>query len=71
MSGDHAQQAIKAALTGDWEKARDLNSSIVKDEPDCTNNDSQYYKVLTDGKIVSWFKPNIEIYNERTSRIIS
>jgi len=44
---------------------------IVKDEPDCTNNDSQYYKVLTDGKIVSWFKPNIEIYNERTSRIIS
>ena len=37
MSGDHAQQAIKAALTGDWEKARDLNSSIVKDEPDNTD----------------------------------
>jgi hypothetical protein len=41
---------------------------IVTDEPDCTNSDSQYYKVLTDGKIVSWFKPNIEIYNERAAR---
>ena len=44
---------------------------IVKDEPECKNNDSQYYKVLTDGKIVSWFKPNIEAYNERTTRTIT
>ena len=38
----------------------------------CLNieNDSQYYKVLTDGEIVSWFKPNIEIYNEQTSRTL-
>ena len=34
-------------------------------------NDSQYYKVLLDGKIVSWFKPNIETVeklDERTCR---
>tara|TARA_Y100000310_G_C20563652_1_gene754356 strand:- start:687 stop:899 length:213 start_codon:yes stop_codon:yes gene_type:complete len=34
-------------------------------------NDSQYYKVLLDGKIVSWFKPNIETVensDERTHR---
>ena len=34
-------------------------------------NDSQYYKVLLDGKIVSWFKPNIktvEASDERTCR---
>jgi len=38
---------------------------IVNEDELNIDNDSQYYKVLTDGEIVSWFKPNIEIYNER------
>jgi len=42
---------------------------IVEENTDI--NDSQYYKVLLDGKIVSWFKPNIETVeksDERTCR---
>jgi len=41
---------------------------IVNEDDLNIENDSQYYKVLTDGEIVSWFKPNIEIYNERPQR---
>ena len=41
---------------------------IVTEDDLNIENDSQYYKVLTDGEIVSWFKPNIEIYDERTKR---
>ena len=41
---------------------------IVNDSELNIDNESQYFKVLTDGEIVSWFKPNIEVYNERAER---
>jgi hypothetical protein len=32
---------------------------IVNNNDSGINDDSQFYEVLTDGKIVKWFKPNI------------
>ncbi len=44
---------------------------VIVNESDLNiENDAQYYRVLTDGEIVSWFKPNIEVYNERTQRAL-